>query len=297
MEGEDEHGGAGVLHGLGEDGLGGVVEVGTVGLKHIVKAVAELQFGTKLKEREVVIAAHADFKIKGKRFGGDIGLVFGGEVVGGVEARDDIRAIVVVTRRRHLYIKGQNNISGLHGLMLHIAGGLFAESDVLGGEMHRGQQSESQKRIDAPFANQSYGEAGREIVVAHKPLTASFGVDVAGVWHDQALLMDAKGESIVERAQIDIRAVLHLAVLLRQGCGGSLHRQSRAQPHSGQHNQKQSIDFLLYIVRHTKRNNGKRTCLVFESKKKGAYAARERKKAYLCQTFTIHTTLLTLKTY
>ena len=98
--------------------------------------------------------------------------------------------------------------------MVGEACGLLAEGDMLGCEMQRGLQAQAKILINAPLAQQTDGEAGAEIVVAHPPLLACLGIDIPSVGHNDALLVEAEGESVVERAQVDVGLVLHHAPAL-----------------------------------------------------------------------------------
>lgn len=199
---------------LCEYGFALVIKFGAVGLEHIGQTKAELQLGTELEKRKIIVTAQSYLEVQAKRLSCYIGLVFGGEVIHSIDTSNYIGPIVIMTRSSYLKIERDSNVCGLHILIVLLACGLLTEGDMLGGEVQGWQHARAQMLVQSPLANESYGETRTIVIVAHPPLLACLGVYIAGIRHYDALLVQTDRETIVERAQVDIGSVLHLLILL-----------------------------------------------------------------------------------
>ena len=198
---------------------GTVDEVASVLLDDVEQAEAELNLRNELEERQINVATHADLKIEVERLEPQGIVLAGCEVHHRIEAGYEIGAEVVVARRGELHVDGYGDVSALEHLRTVGTALLLVIDGMLLPEMDGRRQAQRHVLVQPQVSKHAHRETRAEIVNLGVPLLARLGVDVAVVLHFHVLHVQAKKKAIVESPLVDVRAVLHLALLRRKSQG------------------------------------------------------------------------------
>ena len=196
-----------------------VDEVATVLLDDIEQAEAKLQFGDELEERQVDVASHAHLKVEVEGLEPQ-GIVFAGrEVHHRIDAGYEVRAEVVVARGGELQVDGYGDVGALEDLRTVGTAFLLVIDSMLLPEVNRGRKAKGQVIVQPKGSQHADREAGAVVVNLGIPLLARLGVDISVVLQLDVLHVESEQEAIVKLPLVDVRAVLHLALLCRKAQG------------------------------------------------------------------------------
>ena len=196
-----------------------VDKVASVFLDDVEQAEAELQLRDKLEVRQVYVAPHADLEIDIERLEAQGIVLAGCEVDHRIDACDDVRAEVIVARRSELQVERHRNVCALEDLCTVCPTLLLVIDGVLLSEMDCWRKAERQVLVDLEGTKHTDRKAWAVVVYLCIPLLARCRVDVAIVLQLDVLHVQAQEEAIMKPPLVDIRAILHLALLCHKAQG------------------------------------------------------------------------------
>lgn len=232
VEAEDYHLGVGFLHRFGVGQHVFVAQlIGMVCVKTVAQTIHELQFGSKLEERQVKIASDAYFGTDVVAFEFDVVGAFAAQVYHWIDAGHEVRTVVVESWRCEDEVEGRRDIDRLQILFLlpwfavRVKILQIAERKVAVAEVHGGRHAELEVGVDAIFAHHAHVESGvpSVLVGSDKSLDSCAvlaGYDLrAGIEQFEILHMCSYDHSEMERAEVGVGPVLHRTRLRHGLCG------------------------------------------------------------------------------
>ena len=193
-----------------------VNKVAAVSLNDVEQAKAELQLRIELEERQIDVATHADFQIDVKRLESQGIMLSGSKVNHWIKSSNEIWPEIIESRCSKLHVERHGNIRTLEHLSAVGTGSLFVIDSVFLPEMNRRRKTEREVFVQAKGTNHTYREARAIVIDFRVPLFAGIRVDEAIVLQLDVLHVQAKEEAIMQLPLVDVRAVLHLALLSRE---------------------------------------------------------------------------------
>lgn len=215
IEGKNHHADGRAIERLRENLLRRVIQIRTLFVEHIPQSETEFQFRYQLEKRQVEVTSHPDLHHEIHRLGANASLGGRCQIQHRLNARQDIRAIIVEAGSRCLDVKRQGNVTRFQVLRHRFAVLQIAELDVLASKMQRRNQPKRKILIELPLAKHTHRESHARTVVLGQPLCSRFRIHIPVVLQTEALVVKAEGEAVVEAPLVDERLVLHFA-LLRQ---------------------------------------------------------------------------------
>lgn len=215
IEGEGNHLGSSAVEALGELQQRGVDEVIALMDEDVAQSEAEAELWDELEVREVDVAPRRHLDIAVEDFCAQRHVFAGGEVEGGSHADGEIGAEIVVARRGNLQGYGNREVGGLEVLGGVASAELLVEDDVLLSEVDGGLQAQTKSLVEAQLSKNAHDKSWLVVVDIDVPLFAGCGVHVAVIRQFQVHHIHSHEEAVVQKAVIQIRAVLDTRLL---GC-------------------------------------------------------------------------------
>ena len=215
IEGEGDHLGSSAVEAFGELQQRGIDEVVALVDEDVAQAEAEAELRDELEVGEIDVAACRHLDIAVEDFCAQGHVLAGGEVEGGSYADREIGAEIVVARRGNLQGDGYGKVSGLEVLGGVASAELFVEDDVLLSEVDGGLQTQAKGLVEPQLSEDAYDKSWLVVVDIGVPLFARDGIDVTVIGQFQVHHIHSHEEAIVQKAVIQIRAVLDTGLL---GC-------------------------------------------------------------------------------
>ena len=231
VEGEHHHVGRGALQTLRENQLRRIGQVGAIAAECVVQAETELDFRNQLEERQIKVAAETHFREGLERSRADVTAFRRGEVVHHVESAHHIGTKIIVAWGGDFDEGWYGDIGRFHVLRQLLFCRHVAKGQMLRAEMQRGGDAQRQMPGDSPFAQDTNRETEVLSVVLAHPLCTVGGVDVAVVDEFQPLVVESDLETVVPRALVDERLVLHHTLLRPAAECGEAKEKEEEQAH------------------------------------------------------------------
>ena len=188
-------------------------EVAAVFTDDVEQAKTELQLGIQFEERQIDVATHAHFKIEVERFQAQSIVFACGEIHHGIDTTNEIRTEVVVSWCSKLQVERHGYVGAFEDLCAVCPTLLLVIDGMLLAKMDGGRKAKRQVFVQAKRAQNAYCEAGTVVVYLCVPLLARCRVYETIVLQFDVLHVNAKQKAIVQPALVNVRAVLHLALL------------------------------------------------------------------------------------
>ena len=215
IEGEGDHLGPSAVEAVGELQQRGIDEVVALVDEDVAQAEAEAELWDELEVGEVDVAARRHLDVAVEDFCAQRHVFAGGEVEGGSHADREIGAEIVVARRCNLQGNGYGEVGGLEVLGGVASAELLVEDDMLLSEVNGGLQAQAKSLVEPQFSEDANDKSWLVVVDIGVPLFAGDGIDIAVIGQFQVHHIHSHEEAIVQKAVIQIRAVLDTWLL---GC-------------------------------------------------------------------------------
>lgn len=187
----------------------------------VVKAVAELYFGYEFEERQIEVAAHAEFYHSVKALELYEGLILTSKIDHGRDAADEVGTVVVEAQGgeldidRHGQVSVFHILSGFTGIATVVQVVQIAKYKMLGAEVHLRSEAKREMLAETPICQYAYAESRVPGVVITE--NGARGAIIYQLWAYVAeggiLQIETDTDAEVQWAQVNVGLVLHFARL------------------------------------------------------------------------------------